>query len=81
MCQLLDGAARLSFEEAANRPFFLALHRHMLSCGRRGLPRTALELGRLLFSLAPEADPTRALLHLDYYALQARPALSSHDLP
>ena len=43
----------------------------MISVGRRGCPRTALELGRLLLSLDPENDPMRALLHIDFYALKA----------
>jgi len=72
LCSLLDGRARFDFAHAPNQPLFLALFRHMIACGRRGLPRTALELGRLLLSLSPHEDPMRALLHLDTYALLAR---------
>ena len=72
LCSLLDGRARLDFAHAPNQPLFLALFRHMIACGRRGLPRTALEIGRLLLSLSPHEDPMRALLHLDTYALLVR---------
>ena len=74
MCKLLDGTARLSFAEPANQPFFLALFRHMIGCGRRGCARTALEIGRLLLSLDPDRDPMHVLLHLDYYALRSASA-------
>lgn len=77
MCRLLDGSARLVYSHTANRPFYLALFRHMVSVGRRGCPRTALELGRLLLSLDPAADPFHALLHLDYYALRAAEAATA----
>ena len=59
-------------------------------CARRGCPRTALELCRLLASLDPAADPLHALLHLDYLALRASEpavvltlpaALPAHSLP
>lgn len=71
LCTLLDGSARLRWSEPNNRPFFVALHRHMINVGRKGCPRTALELGRLLLSLDPDADPLHALLHLDAYALRS----------
>ena len=71
MCKLLEGNARVRFAEPRNQPFFRALHRHMISAGRRGCHRTALELGRLLLSLDPLADPMHALLHLDHHALRA----------
>jgi hypothetical protein len=74
MCRLLEGSCRLRYSEPANRPFFLALHRHMIASGRRGCSRTALELGRLLLSLDPQADPMHTLLHLDFYALSVATA-------
>ena len=43
----------------------------MVGCGRRGCPRTALEIGRLLLSLDPTSDPMHTLLHMDAYALKA----------
>ena len=46
----------------------------MHNVARRGCPRTALELGRLLLSLAPERDPLHACLHLDHFALAAAAA-------
>jgi hypothetical protein len=77
MCRLLEGTARLSFDAPANRPFFVALQKHMVSAGRRACPRTALEVGRLLLSLDPHSDPMHALLHLDYYALRADEATTT----
>ena len=50
MCRLLDGTVRLQYDHPPNRPFFISLFRQMVSVGRKGCPRTALELGRLLFS-------------------------------
>ena len=46
----------------------------MHNVARRGCPRTALELGRLLLSLSPERDPMHACLHLDHFALCAAAA-------
>ena len=46
----------------------------MHSVARRGCPRTALELGRLLLSLSPESDPLHTCLHLDHFALRAAAA-------
>ena len=74
-CKPWLGTARLSWEEPANRPFLKALSRHMHSVARRGCPRTALELGRLLLSLSPERDPLHACLHLDHFALRAAAAV------
>jgi len=71
MCSLLDGSVRLQYSKPTNQPFFIALFRHMIGCGRRGCPRTALEVGRLLLSLDPAADPMHTLLHLDFYSLRA----------
>jgi len=75
LCKPWLGTARLSWEEPANRPFLKALSRHMHSVARRGCPRTALELGRLLLSLSPERDPLHACLHLDHFALRAAAAV------
>ena len=77
MCKPWLGTARLSWAEPANRPFFRALGRHMLNVARRGCPRTALEIGRLLVGLDPAADPTHALLHLDHFALRAAAAAAA----
>ena len=75
LCKPWLGTARLCWDEPANRPFFKALGRHMHSVARRGCPRTALELGRMLLSLAPERDPMHACLHLDHFALRAAAAV------
>ena len=71
MCRLLDGTARLSYGLPTNRPLFISLHKHMISAGRRGYPRTALEVGRLLLSLDLAHDPMHVLLHLDFYAARS----------
>ena len=77
MCRLLDGTVRLQYDHPPNRPFFISLFRQMVSVGRKGCPRTALELGRLLFSLDPINDPMHSLLHLDFYALRASEAAAA----
>ena len=90
LCRLATGRVRMRWSVAENRPFFDALKRHAFGCARRGCPRTALELCRLLASLDPAADPLHALLHLDYLALRASEpavvltlpaALPAHSLP
>ncbi|KDD71512.1 hypothetical protein H632_c4883p0, partial [Helicosporidium sp. ATCC 50920] len=53
-----------------NRVVFEALGSFAQSLSRRGLHRTALEVGKLALQLDP-ADPTGVLFALDYYALRA----------
>jgi len=88
--RLLGGTARLRWSHECNRPFLRALFRQMQSSTRCGCHRTALEFGRLIFSLDPEADPFHLLLHLDFLALMAGStrwllafpgALPAHSLP
>uniref|UniRef100_A0A914UX17 Transcription factor 25 n=2 Tax=Plectus sambesii TaxID=2011161 RepID=A0A914UX17_9BILA len=64
--------SRLDYRQWENRPFFLALHRHIAGLCQRGLYRTALEFVKLLFSLDPLEDPLGMLLLIDYVALRAR---------
>lgn len=40
--------------------------------GRRGCARTALELSKLILSLAPDEDPLGVLLCIDHFALRSR---------
>ena len=54
-----------------NRLLFKALMRHAHVLGRRGLPRTALECLKLLYSLNAD-DPSGVLATVDYYALRCR---------
>ncbi|KAG9095267.1 hypothetical protein FS749_010776 [Ceratobasidium sp. UAMH 11750] len=68
---LTSGSSRLDFDRIENRPFFLALHRHVLSLSRRGTPRTAFEFARLLFALDPVGDPHGATSHLDFLSVKA----------
>ncbi|KAI8388402.1 transcriptional repressor TCF25-domain-containing protein [Radiomyces spectabilis] len=69
---LSSGTSRLSYQRSENRSFFLAIFRHIQFLTRRGCWRTAFEFNKLLFSLDPTADPTGALLSIDYYALNAK---------
>lgn len=68
---LSSGSSRLDFDRIENRPFFLALHRHVLSLSRRGTPRTAFEFARLLFALDPVGDPHGAAFYLDFLSAKA----------
>eukprot|EP00808_Paulinella_micropora_P002891 g73719.t1 len=70
---LLHGNCRidLASDESPNITFLKALARHAQLLGKKGCVRTALEVSKLLLSLAPEADPMGSLLSLDYYALRS----------
>lgn len=65
-----NGSCRLPFDHEMNKPFFLALSKHMLHLGRRGCHRSALEVCKLLLSLDAD-DPLGALFSIDYFALRA----------
>jgi len=54
-----------------NRPFFMALFRHVQMLGGRGLYQTAFEVAKFLLALDPRGDPTGIWLCLDFYALRA----------
>ena len=66
------GTCRLPYAYRPNRIFYLALMKHLQNLSRRGCPRTALEVARLVYSLDPDADPVGVLLCLEYHALRAR---------
>ncbi|KZO93809.1 DUF654-domain-containing protein [Calocera viscosa TUFC12733] len=68
---LSTGTARLDFDRIENRPFFMALSKHLAHLQRRGCPRTAFEFARLLLALDPVGDPHGASLWLDYLAIKA----------
>ncbi|KAL1935499.1 hypothetical protein VTP01DRAFT_4639 [Rhizomucor pusillus] len=70
--QPYSGTSRLSYRNAENRSFFLAIFRHIQFLTRRGCWRTAFEFNKLLFSVNPESDPLGALLSLDVHALSAK---------
>lgn len=61
----------MDFDEAANRSFFLALFYHVQGLTRRGLHRTALEVGKLLLALDDE-DPLGMSFFLDFLAVCAQ---------
>ncbi len=65
------GRLRLPYEEAGNRRMHLLLVRHLQGLVRRGCYRTALALGKVLWSLDPLVDPLAFLLVADFVALQA----------
>ncbi|KAI9448396.1 DUF654-domain-containing protein [Lactarius indigo] len=66
-----NGLNRLDFDRVENRPFYLALHRHIIDLQRRGIYRTAFEFARLLLSLDPWSDPHGVYLHLDFLAIKS----------
>lgn len=61
----------MNFDEPANRSFFLALFYHVQGLSRRGLHRTALEVGKLLLAL-DEEDPLGMTFFLDFLAVCAQ---------
>ncbi|XP_070617855.1 ribosome quality control complex subunit TCF25 [Erythrolamprus reginae] len=69
---LTSGTCRLDYRHPENRAFYLALFKHLLFLERRGCPRTALEVCKLLLSLDPENDPLCMLLVVDLLSLRAR---------
>ncbi|XP_033729246.1 transcription factor 25-like, partial [Pecten maximus] len=69
---LTTGTCRLDFKRSENRPFFLALFKHLSIVGQKGCNKTALEFCKLLLSLEPEMDPMCVLLMIDFYALRAQ---------
>ena len=70
--RLLEGVLQLDYECPANVPLFQALFHQMRCAGMMGCETTALEVGKVLLSLAPASDPMGTLLHLDFYALMSR---------
>ncbi|EDO46412.1 predicted protein, partial [Nematostella vectensis] len=66
---LTQGTSRLDYRRSENRPFFIALFRHLHYVDQRGCHRTALELCKFLLSLDPDSDPLCALLMIDFFAL------------
>ncbi|XP_039186809.1 transcription factor 25 [Crotalus tigris] len=69
---LTSGTCRLDYRHPENRAFYLALFKHLLSLERRGCPRTALEICKLVLSFDPENDPLGMLLMVDLLSLRAR---------
>ena len=62
---------RMDVRTPGNRPFFMALFRHVQMLGGRGLYQTAFEVAKFLLALDPRGDPTGIWLCLDFYALRA----------
>jgi len=70
--KIAQGLARIDVTPHENQAFFTALARHAQALGKRGCPRTALEVSKLLLSLSPLLDPSSALLSIDFYALRSK---------
>ncbi len=62
---------RMDVRRPENRPFFMAMFRHVQMLGGRGLYQTAFEVAKFLLALDPLGDPTGILLCLDFYAISA----------
>jgi len=62
---------RMDVRRPENRPFFMALFRHVQMLGGRGLYQTSFEVAKFLLALDPMGDPTGIWLCLDFYALRA----------
>ena len=67
---MLRGEARLRAGHPPNRPYFRALHKHVVALGRRGCHRAALSAATLLLSL-DRNDPTRIRAWLDLLSIRA----------
>lgn len=67
-----EGNARMDGAIEQNGPFFTALAKHAQTLGKKGCPRTALEVCKLVLSLSPLVDHTGALFAIDYYAIRAK---------
>eukprot|EP00463_Aulacantha_scolymantha_P004232 TRINITY_DN5263_c0_g1_i1.p1 TRINITY_DN5263_c0_g1~~TRINITY_DN5263_c0_g1_i1.p1 ORF type:complete len:182 (-),score=22.81 TRINITY_DN5263_c0_g1_i1:2-547(-) len=68
----IKGNCRMSYDMSENRDFFRMLYKHAQFLGKKGCPRTALEILKLLLSLAPATDPLCIFMSLDYYAIRAK---------
>ncbi|KAK3276411.1 hypothetical protein CYMTET_15507 [Cymbomonas tetramitiformis] len=64
------GLSRLDYDEPENRPFFVALFKHLQALGRSGCHRSAMECCKMLLALDAR-DPMGSLCCIDYYALMA----------
>ena len=71
MFSLLSGSCHLDFDRVENRPFYLALYRHIDFTARKGCWRTAYEFQKLLLTLDFERDPYASVIMIDFYALKA----------
>ncbi|XP_057291980.1 transcription factor 25-like isoform X2 [Hydractinia symbiolongicarpus] len=68
---ITQGICRLEYKRAENRPFFLALFRHIKYVGDKACYRTSLEFCKVLLGLDPSEDPLCVFFLIDYYALKA----------
>ena len=66
------GSVRLDYSVDRNRLVLHCLFRHMQFVGKKGCNRSALEIARLILSLAPDSDPMGMLMCIDYYGLRCR---------
>ncbi|CAO1401010.1 unnamed protein product [Diamesa serratosioi] len=72
MFSLTQGNCRMDYRRQENRGFFIVLFKHAQFLSQRACNRTALELAKLILSLAPEEDPLAIILLIDFYALRSK---------
>lgn len=68
---LIDGHLRIPYDCPENRRLHLVLARYVQFLTRKGCYRTALEYGKICWSLDPLIDPLGMRLIVDFLALQA----------
>lgn len=68
---LNSGNCRLDLERPDNRTFLTLIARHAQMTGKKGCPRTALELCKLALSMSPVIDPQCTLTFIDFYAIRS----------
>lgn len=68
---LIDGHLRMPYDCPENRRLHLVLARYVQFLTRKGCYRTALEYGKICWSLDPLIDPLGMRLLVDFLALQA----------
>jgi hypothetical protein len=69
---LANSNCHLDYKRQENRPFFLALFRHISFVSARACYRTSLELTKILLNLDPKEDPMAGILMVDFFALRSR---------
>ncbi|ETN46606.1 uncharacterized protein HMPREF1541_00792 [Cyphellophora europaea CBS 101466] len=67
-----EGTARISFDKASNREFYLAIWRYIRNLEMRGTFKTAFEWAKLLLQFNTLSDPYGVTLMIDQLALRGR---------
>ena len=66
----VSSSSKLDFRRIENRPFYLALFRHVQFVARKGCWKTCFELCKFIYSL-DLSDPMGILYQIDYYAIRS----------